>query len=134
MSKRREELIVITCAGGKQASALLPHLTSSAKENEHLSLRLVVQHNTERLQSQYPNAEIISADLREHDTARRILKGASAIFFIEPPFANRQVEMVKEMVEAAKFEAENGLFNHFVYSSVLHPQLSKVCPGRLSPP
>ena len=48
------------------------------------------------------------------------------IYHVEPPFAHRQAVMGFNMIDAAVEEAKKGTFKHFVYASVLNPQLRKV--------
>ena len=117
------DLLVITCASGKQASALLANLVPQWKR-----LRLVCHSPTseERLKQQYPNAEVTRADLRSQHDAERVLKDATAIYHVEPPFVPRQANIGFNMVDAAKKASKEGTFKHFVYASVLSPQLSKV--------
>lgn len=66
------------------------------------------------------------ADLSLRAEAERILNNATAIYFVEPPFIPRQAAMGFNMVDAAKVVAKKGTFKHFVYASVLNPQLRKV--------
>lgn len=117
------DLLVLTCASGKQATALLPNLVQHWQR-----LRLVCNSPTSqrRLEKAYPKAEITRADLSLRSEAERVLKDTSVIYFVEPPFVPRQAAMGFNMVDAAKTVAKEGTFRHFVYASVLNPQLRKV--------
>ncbi|KAL8643483.1 MAG: hypothetical protein Q9226_008339 [Calogaya cf. arnoldii] len=117
------DLLVITCASGKQATALLPHLVQKWRR-----LRLICHSPTsvERLKAQYPEAEVIRTDLGLPKEPERILKDAAVIYHVEPPFAHRQAVMGFNMIDAARKEAKEGTFKHFVYASVLNTQQRKM--------
>lgn len=117
------DLLVVTCASGKQATALLPNLV-----NQWQRLRLVCNSAKSELslKKAFPNAEVMRADLSLPTEAERVLDDATAIYFVEPPFVPRQAAMGFNMVDAAKKAAKKGTFKHFVYASVLNPQLRKV--------
>ncbi|KAI9762406.1 MAG: hypothetical protein M4579_000382 [Chaenotheca gracillima] len=117
------DLILVTTASGKQATQLLTHLHGSWKR-----LRLVVNSTSseERLKKQYPNAEVTRADLADSGDVARILKGVTSLFHNCPPFHPKEAEMTFNMIEAAVQEFKNGGFKHFVFSSVLNPQLHKM--------
>ena len=117
------DLLVVTCASGKQATALLPNLAKSWKR-----LRLVCHSPSSevKLRKEYPRAEVIRTDLGLPQESERILKDATAIYHVEPPFAHRQAVMGFNMIDAAKKSAKQGIFKHFVYASVLNPMLRKV--------
>ena len=119
------DLLVVTCASGKQASALLPKLVKDWRR-----LRLVCHSpkSEERLKHEYPSAEVIRTDLGLPREPERILKDATVIYHVEPPFAHRQAVMGFNMIDAAVKVAKDGTFKHFVYASVLNPQLRKVSP------
>lgn len=54
---------VVTCAPGKQATNMLPHLVS------HLPLRLVANSpaSVDGLRAAYPRAQVVQADLAQPD-------------------------------------------------------------------
>ena len=120
---KETDLLVITCASGKQGSALLPIVS---KEWRRLRLVCHSPQSEQRLQRDYPDAEVIRADLGLPNEPERILKDATVIYHVEPPFAHRQAVMGFHMIDAAVEEAKKGTFKHFVYASVLNPQLRKV--------
>ncbi len=116
------DLLVVTCASGKQATALLPNVA-----NQWQRLRLVCNSAKSEvyLKEAFPKAEVMRADLSLRTEAERVLNNATAIYFVEPPFIPRQAAMGFNMIDAAKKLAK-GTFKHFVYASVLNPQLRKV--------
>ena len=117
------DLLAITCASGKQASALLPYI---AKEWKRLRLVCHSTKSEQRLKAEYPQAEVIRTDLGLPGEPERILKGATVIYHVEPPFAHRQAVMGFNMIDAARKIVKEGTFKHFVYASVLNPMLRKV--------
>ena len=117
------DLLVVTCASGKQGSALLPQL---AKDWQRLRLVCHSTKSEERLKQEYPRAEVIRTDLGLPKEPERILKDATVIYHVEPPFAHRQAVMGFNMIDAARKVAKEGTFKHFVYASVLNTQLRKV--------
>ena len=119
----KEDLLVITCASGKQASALLPNLV-----NQWQRLRLVCHSPSSEanLKKTYPKADVTRADLGLQRECDRILKDATLIYHVEPPFVRRQAALGFNVIDAARKATQSGTFKHFVYASVLNPQLSKV--------
>lgn len=117
------DLLLITCASGKQASHLLPLVYGKWKR-----LRLVVNSpsSEDRLRKQYPEADVTRANLEHPDETRRIMSGVATVFHIGPSFHPHETEIGYFMVDAAVEEAKNGTFKHFVYSSVLNTQLRKM--------
>lgn len=117
------DLLLLTCASGKQASRLLPLLYGKWKR-----LRLVVHSpsSEDRLRKQYPDAEVTRANLENVDETRRIMAGVTTVFHIGPSFHPHEAEIGYFMVDAAVEEAKKGTFKHFVYSSVLNTQLRKM--------
>lgn len=119
----QNDLLVITCASGKQGSGLVPRV---AKDWRRLRLVCHSTKSEEWLKREYPRAEVIRADLSLPKEPERILKDATVIYHVEPPFAHRQNVMGFNMIDAARKVAKEGTFKHFVYASVLNPQLRKM--------
>jgi len=117
-----QELVVLTCASGRQCSHVIPLLYGKYK------LRLVVNSDKSaaRLSKQWPDAEVVQASLDQGEDARRVIKGATAAFHLNPPFHPREAEICYNMVDAAVKETKDGNFKHFVFSSVLDSQLRKL--------
>lgn len=116
------DLLLITCASGKQASHILPLVYGIWKH-----LRLVVNSATseDRLKKQYPTAEVIRADLCNPKDCHRIMTNVTTVFHIGPSFHPHETEIGYFMIDAA-ISQTSSTFQHFVYSSVLDSQLRKL--------
>jgi hypothetical protein len=119
----KNDLLVITSASGKQTAQLLPRLYSTWKR-----LRLVVNSalSQQRLQRDYPHAEVVQANLAFPEDANEILKDASVLYHIGPSFHPHETEIAYNVIDAAGEQAQTGNFKHFIYSSVLNSQLRKM--------
>lgn len=117
------DLLLLTCASGKQASRLIPLLHGKWRR-----LRLVVNSgpSEDRLKKQWPNTEVIRADLEKSQDCRRIMVDVTTVFHIGPTLHPHETEIGYFMIDAAVHEAQHGSFKHFVYSSVLGSQLRKL--------
>ena len=120
------DLIVLTCASGKQCAHIIPLLYNDPS----YSLRLIVNSasSLERLRKQYPNAEVIQASLQLPPDCAKILNGVTTIYYVSPTFQPYEVTMGMNVIDAAIFESRKSgtKFKHFVFSSVLHPRISKM--------
>jgi uncharacterized protein YbjT (DUF2867 family) len=67
-------------------------------------------------------AEVAVGDLADLDRLRAALQGVDAVFHVGPAFAPNEIQMGQNMVQAA---AGAGV-RKFVFSSVIHPILSKL--------
>ncbi|EXJ57806.1 uncharacterized protein A1O5_12364 [Cladophialophora psammophila CBS 110553] len=124
------DLIVLTCASGKQCSHMIPLLY---KEETPLSrLRLVVNSKAslDRLTQRYPKAEVVQADFQNPQDCRKILDGATTIYYLSPTFTPHEAHMGMNVIDAAVAESKKKIppskFQHFVFSSVLHPEITKM--------
>lgn len=121
----QNDLILVTCASGKQASALIPQLLGKWKR-----LRLAVNSasSEERLKTQYPNTniEVLRADMAIAADAKRLIEGVTSVFYVGPTLHIHETECGYHMVDAAIAESKFGKFQHFVFSSVVGTQLSKL--------
>ncbi|KAK3076612.1 hypothetical protein LTS18_012541, partial [Coniosporium uncinatum] len=117
------DLILVTCASGKQCKYLLPQLTQRWKR-----VRLAVnsQASEERLKKQYPNAEVTRADISKPDGCARLLKGVTTVYHVGPTYHQHETEIAYFMIDAAVEESKRGNFKHFILSSVLNPQFRKM--------
>ena len=117
------DIILLTCASGKQCSQLIPLLY-----NKWQNLRLAVNSTSseELLKTTYPNATVVRADMSRPDDARRILSGVTAVLYIGPSLHGHETEIGYTMIDAARRESQQGTLQHFIYSSVLHPQIRKL--------
>ncbi|CAO2653701.1 Nn.00g031120.m01.CDS01 [Neocucurbitaria sp. VM-36] len=118
------DLLLITSAGGKQASALLPLL------REWKKLRLAVKSSAsrDRLQQQYPHAEVIQTDLYSPSNCTSLLKGVNVVIHIGPSYHPHEAEIGKMVIDATVNEYQNGrgTLKHMILSSVLNTQLSRM--------
>jgi uncharacterized protein YbjT (DUF2867 family) len=116
------EILVITCPSGKQCSRLIPLVY----EKGRFKLRLAAhsQPSVEKLQAQYPKAEVVATDLQSPSDVRKLLRGATAINAVLPSLHSREKEIGMTLVDAAVAESlrEGNVFKHFVLSSVLCTQ------------
>jgi uncharacterized protein YbjT (DUF2867 family) len=118
------DLLLITCASGKQASNLLPLLT------EWKRLRLVVHtlSSKERLEKQYPQAEVIQTDLYSPTNCAQLMKDVTVVIHVGPSYHPHETEIGYMMIDAALSAHANGTgsLKHFILSSVLNTQLRKM--------
>jgi len=114
-----KDLLLVTSAGGKQASALLPLLS------EWKNLRLAVKSTTsrDRLQQQYPHAEVTQTDLHSTGNCQHLLHDATVVIHIGPSYHPHETAIGKMMIDAA---STSGTLKHFILSSVINSQLSKM--------
>lgn len=121
------ELIVLTCASGKQCSYIIPLLS---EQSSRYRLRLVVHSDKslERLRTQYPEAEVVKANLNIPTECSQIVQGATALYYISPTFQPHEVQYGTNMIDAALAERDKpeSKFTHFIFSSVLHPIIRKM--------
>jgi uncharacterized protein YbjT (DUF2867 family) len=117
------DLILVTCASGKQGSALIPQLIGKWKR-----IRLAVNSTSseERLKKQYPNLEIVRADMSIAADAKRLIEGVTAVFYVGPSLHINEAGCGYNMIDAAVAESKSGKFQHFIFSSVVGTQLNKL--------
>lgn len=120
-----QDLVLVTCASGKQASHLIPRLLGKWKR---LRLACNSPASVDRLRKQYPDAEVVKIDLAEPASCRSLLHGVTTVFHIGPSFHPHETEIGYNMVDAAVAESQapNNKFRHFVYSSVLQSVFRKM--------
>ncbi|KIX92135.1 uncharacterized protein Z520_12128 [Fonsecaea multimorphosa CBS 102226] len=140
-SESESELIVLTCASGRQCTQIIPLLYGKS------SLRLVVNSEKSRAQlaEQYPDTQVVRANLQVPQECADVVDGATTVFYVGPPFHPYEVTLGMNMVDAAVAESRrrrqqqdsNGSDSddvspskpsavHFVFSSALHPEASKL--------
>lgn len=116
------EIVLITCPSGKQSSHLIPTLYSEGR----FKLRLAAhsQASVDKLQAQYPKAEVVHADLAHFDQCLQLLEGTTAASIVLPSLHSREKEMGLNLVDAAVAESQRpgNVFKHFVFSSVICTQ------------
>ncbi|KAK4553655.1 hypothetical protein LTR86_009153 [Recurvomyces mirabilis] len=114
------DLLLITAARGKQATGLLPHL----KDWRRLRLQVNSKASQDRLQKQWPDAEVVMADLASQAGCDRILEGVAACYLVTPGFHEHETEMGYHVIDAACVQGSD--FKHLVFSSVLHSCVRKM--------
>ncbi|KAF2245471.1 NAD(P)-binding protein [Trematosphaeria pertusa] len=118
------DLLLLTCASGKQATALLPLLSQWKR------LRLAVKSSSskERLQQQYPHAEVIQTDLYSPTNTAALMGGVNVVIHIGPSYHPHETEIGYMMIDAAvqEYGSGKGGLNHFILSSVLNTQFRKM--------
>ncbi|KAK5714043.1 hypothetical protein LTR15_010950 [Elasticomyces elasticus] len=115
-------ILLITCPSGKQSTHLIPLLYG--KGTFKLRLAAHTSASASKLSSQYPDAEVVSADLANLRDCRSLLEDATAIFAVLPSLHSREKEMGLNLVDSAVAESQRpgNVFQHFVLSSVLGTQ------------
>ncbi|KAF7161692.1 hypothetical protein CNMCM5623_007179 [Aspergillus felis] len=117
------DVLLLTCASGKQCSRLIPLLYNQWK---HLRLVVNTVSSEESLKTQWPNATVMRADMARIEDARCLLSGVTTVLYIGPSAHCHETEMGYTMIDAARHESQYGTLKHFIYSSVLHPQIRKL--------
>ena len=120
-----ESLYLFIGASGKQCSHIIPHFYP------HHRLRLVVRStgSLERLQKQYPLAEVVQADISQPAQCHELLKGVTSIYYTGPTYHPHEATLGFNVIDAAVAELRKtpgSNFKHFVYSSAHCSQLSKM--------
>jgi len=124
MPDHQNEIILITCASGKQSSALIPHLLP---HYPNLRLQCHSSSSAATLSEKYPKAQVVQADLANKDDCTRILKNVTAAFLVLPPFHPHESTLGINFIDACSAQKDaGGPFQHLVYSSVIHPILQKL--------
>ncbi|HMF30974.1 MAG TPA: NmrA family NAD(P)-binding protein [Candidatus Lokiarchaeia archaeon] len=109
-------MILVTGAAGKTGQAIISQLVKSGEEIRALVHREDQVPLVENLGVQ----EVIVGDMLKQKTRDQALDGIRAVYHI-PPSANQQEAAIGEaMIDAAV----NSGVEHFVFHSVLHPQLA----------
>ena len=76
-----KDLVLVTCASGKQATDLIPHLEGKWKK---LRLQVGSEQSKQRLSKQYPDAEVVRVDLADPHQCVGLLDGVTACFLVVP--------------------------------------------------
>ncbi|KAJ9603452.1 hypothetical protein H2200_012230 [Cladophialophora chaetospira] len=121
------ELIVFTCASGKQCSHIIPLLY---RDPPLFKFRLVVhsESSLKSLSSQYPDAEVVRRNLGNPEECSEIVDCAAIVYFIGPTFHPHEAQFGFNMIDASVRESRkpNSKLSHFIFSSVLHPEITKL--------
>jgi uncharacterized protein YbjT (DUF2867 family) len=108
-------MILITGGGGKTGRALVKALVAIGAS----CCGFVRRHSHGRSLLHLGAREIVVGDLRDERVLRQALEGATAIYHICPNMHPEEFEIGGTVIRAAK---QAGI-EHFVYHSVLHPQI-----------
>jgi len=108
-------LILVTGASGKTGNTITRALTAHG-----MDVRAIVRHKKQIDPLKKLGAkEIVVADLLDGEKMNEVFFGATAIYHICPNMHPQEEEIGQLMIQAAQ---KNHL-KHFVYHSVLHPQV-----------
>ncbi|KAK6004352.1 hypothetical protein QM012_008214 [Aureobasidium pullulans] len=120
----QNDLILITCASGKQSAALIPHILKSYKK---IRLQCNSSASAESLRQKYPNTEVVQADLFSASDCSRIIADVTACWLVLPPFHPHETSLGTTFIDACIAQKDSqGPLQHVVYSSVIHPILQKL--------
>ena len=124
----KNDLILVTCASGKQCSHLMPLLLEKFKR---LKLQVDSKSSLDRLREMYPSTEIVQTDLGDPHAVSRLVSGVTALYLVGPPLHPREADVFKNVVDSAVAEFDNGKgrFKHFIYRSVEDNSLAPACPS-----
>jgi uncharacterized protein YbjT (DUF2867 family) len=119
-----KDFLLITSASGKQAAKLLPLLPNW----KNIRLAVHSASSQSRLQQEYPHAEVIQTDLYSPSNCASLLKNVTTAIHIGPSYHPHETEIGKMMIDAAvcAYANGNGEFKHFILSSVLNSQFTKM--------
>ena len=108
-------MILITGAAGKTGKAVLRALTKRGQLVKALVFRSEQVREVERLGVK----DILMGDMRNQDILEKALQGVDSVYHICPNVHPDEITIGQAIIDAA---AANGI-THFVYHSVLHPQI-----------
>ena len=118
------DLLLVIAATGKQATGMLPHLI---KKWKRLRLNASNAASKEKLQKQYPNAEVTQCDTSDAHACKKLLEGVTACYLVTPGFHPHEVECGCNVIDAAFAQMKaGGPFEHMLHSSVIFPVLRKL--------
>jgi uncharacterized protein YbjT (DUF2867 family) len=105
-------------ATGKYAGLVVPAL-----EHRGVTVRALVRHGSKSDAARRQGAqEIAIGDLHNPNSLRAAAAGVDGVFHLNPAFAPQEAELGVAMVEAARASG----VRKFVFSSVIHPSISKL--------
>jgi uncharacterized protein YbjT (DUF2867 family) len=106
-------MILVTGAAGKTGRAVIRALTDQGK-----SVRALVRRAGAALGAQ----ETVVGDMRSPATLEEAMAGTDSVYFIAPNMSPDELDMAQIAIVAARAAG----VTHFVYHSVLHPQVEKM--------
>jgi NAD(P)H dehydrogenase (quinone) len=107
--------VLVTGAGGRTGQYIVPALVGAG----HRVRFVTRQAQYSGPLSQYADATPVTADLADDDDVARAMNGAQAVYHIPPNMNPDEVAFGKRVINAAQAAD----VAHFVYHSVLHPQV-----------
>ncbi|KAK4122082.1 NAD(P)-binding protein [Parathielavia appendiculata] len=117
--------LLITIGAGKQSIALLSVLVPKWK---NIRLGVHSDGSAARLTGEFPDAEIVKADLDDIKSVEKLVNGVNVIYHFGPSLHPREADLGIRVVDAAAAENRRnpGVIKHFVFSSVAGPQIRKL--------
>ncbi len=108
-------MILVTGAAGKTGRAILNVLTRRG-----VAVRALVRSEKQAEElKRFAGLEYTIGELQNRDTLRKAVQGVRKIYYICPNLAPDEVEIGTHLLELSR---KSGV-DHFVYHSVLHPQV-----------
>jgi uncharacterized protein YbjT (DUF2867 family) len=107
--------VLVTGAGGRTGRYIVPALLGAG----HRVRFVTRQAQYSGTLSQYAEATALTADLGDNDDVARAMNGVEAVYHIPPNMNPEEVALGKRVISAAQVAG----VAHFVYHSVLHPQV-----------
>ena len=111
----------MTSANGNNGRKLIPRLATKG-----VAVRAIDLSDKARELKNLGAKEVIVGDTLDPKTLKQALAGVTKVFHVGPTFHPREAEMGMAVVDAA---SEAGV-GHFVYMSVLHPQINELLQHR----
>ncbi len=115
-------MILVTSAYGNNGRRLIPRLAAKGIDVRALNL----SNKREELKN-LGAKEVIVGNALDHVTLDKAMKGIESVFHVGPSFHPKEAEMGISVIDAA---SRAGV-EHFVYDSVLHPQISTLLQHRM---
>ncbi len=116
-------MILVTGAAGKTGVAIIRHLIKGRDPIR----ALVHREEQHKIMENLGVSEVIVGDLHQQQTLESAVKGVRAIYHICPSADPNEATIGENLIRAA----QNAGVEHFVYHSVLHPQIEALTHHRL---
>lgn len=109
-------MILVTAAHGNQGKALVPRLLAAGAP-----LRACVRSEpSARALRTAGVADVVVGDITDPDVLTRCMEGVDRVYYVGPALHTHETQMGFAAVDAARRAG----VGHFVFSSVLHPQIT----------
>ena len=115
-------MILVTSAYGNNGRKLIPRLCEIGLNVRALNL----SHKTDKLK-QLGAKEVIIGNALDPNILDQAMDGIDSVFHVGPSFHPKEAEMGISMINAAS----KGGVKHFVYDSVLHPQITELLQHKM---